>query len=325
MGFIKTGSTLLDNTIGGGWALGRMSNIIGDKSTGKTLLAIEACSNFSRQFPEGKIFYRESEAAFDMQFAAGLGMPVDKIDFLPDPREPNKGDFLTVEDLSRDVDVITKKYADRKTPILYVTDSVDALSDEGEQKLEVGEGSYNTGKAKMLSQFFRQRVRPINDCRMHLMFISQIRDNIGVTFGKKYTRSGGHALDFYASQVIYLAHKGFIKRTSKGVERPVGVDIRVKCEKNKICTPYRECEIPIMFGYGIDDLRSCIEWLYDVKQLDRVIDNPVKGSETKYLSESAKLGNDEYFKRVEQVSRITAEVWKEIEEGFAPVRRKYGD
>src|SRR5271166_4934530 len=95
--FIASGCKVFDCALGGGWPLGRISNIVGDKSSGKTLIAIEACANFSRQFPNGQIYYRESEAAFDTGYAQALGMPEEKVDFGDD-------EFITVEDLFEDME-----------------------------------------------------------------------------------------------------------------------------------------------------------------------------------------------------------------------------
>ena len=82
--YIPTGCSLLDCVLGGGWARRRISNIVGDKSVGKSLLAIEACANFAQLEPKGKIFYREAEAAFDEPYAEGLGLPLKRVDFGPE-------------------------------------------------------------------------------------------------------------------------------------------------------------------------------------------------------------------------------------------------
>src|SRR5262245_13229029 len=88
--FISSGCTVLDCVLGGGWPLGRISNIVGDRSTSKTGLVMEACSNFAIKYPKGRILYREAEAAFDVNYAASMGMPVDRVEFAP----PDK--FFTV-------------------------------------------------------------------------------------------------------------------------------------------------------------------------------------------------------------------------------------
>src|ERR1019366_4415396 len=91
-------------------------------------------------------------------------------------------------------------------PGLYILDSLDALSDRAELERKIDEPSFGAGKAKQMSQLFRRLIRKINKTDVAVIIISQIRDNIGVRFGDKTTRSGGHALDFYASQVLKLAH-----------------------------------------------------------------------------------------------------------------------
>src|ERR1700693_4541560 len=93
--FIPSGSKLLDCVLGGGWPLGRVANVVGDKSTGKTLIAIEACSSFAQRFPKGLMWYREAEAAFDMDYAEALGMPTKRIKF--------RDDMETVEDFFDDL------------------------------------------------------------------------------------------------------------------------------------------------------------------------------------------------------------------------------
>src|SRR5215813_4004785 len=80
--FIPSGAAVLDCTLGGGWPLSRISNIVGDESTGKTLMAIEACANFAQMYEKVNIYYRESESAFDEPYAEALGMPVDRVQFI---------------------------------------------------------------------------------------------------------------------------------------------------------------------------------------------------------------------------------------------------
>src|SRR5260370_36692879 len=91
--FVKSGCTLLDCALGGGWVLGRVVNIVGDKSTAKTALAVEALTNFVRDYPDGKAAYRDAEAAFDQGYSEAMGLPLEKVDF-GDPDKP----LLTMEE-----------------------------------------------------------------------------------------------------------------------------------------------------------------------------------------------------------------------------------
>lgn len=310
--FIPSGSTLLDLSLGGGWCEGRICNVIGDKSAGKTLHAIEASANFSIKYPKGKVRYRECESAFDTQYAAALGMPVDRVDF----GEP----FDTVEDLFEDLQKVVK---DSKIPTLYIVDSLDALSDRGEMERSMDEGSYGTAKAKLMSQLFRRLVRDMDRARLTLMVISQIRSKIGVTFGETTTRSGGRALDFFSSQNMKLAQLGSIYKTVSGQKRSVGINIKSKCTKNKVSIPFREVEYPILFGYGIDDVTSCLEWLKDVGALKEAGLGPTEiKSYAKNLIEGPR---SQYENEMREVREIVSRKWYELERKLLPTRSKYGE
>lgn len=309
--FIGSGCTTLDLALGGGWAEGRIGNIVGDKSSGKTLLCIEAAANFGLKYDNGRILYRECESAFDQGYAQALGMPVDRVEF--------DTPFETVEDLFEDLHSVVNKH---KTPTLYIVDSLDALSDRAEMKRDMDEGSYGTQKAKMMSQLFRRLVRKMSDSNVTVLIVSQVRTNIGATFGNSTTRSGGRALDFYASQVLYLRHMKTVKRTKSGVERPVGIDIRAKVSKNKIGLPYREVPFHISFGYGVDDIQACVNWLKAVGSLKEA-GIPATGL-ARYVKQFHDLPDDEFESRLEDIHDIVKRRWYEIEESFMPRRSKYG-
>ena len=325
--FISSGSVLLDCVLGGGYPLGRIVNIIGDKAVGKTLLAIEACANFMAKFPDGKIWYNESEAAFDPKYAAALGMP------MPDgERVILLQDCLTVEDFFDDLKDRVDNLGDE--PGLYILDSLDALSDRKEMSRDMDEGSYGVQKAKLLSQLFRRLSTQVGEKNVLILIISQIRDNIGVTFGKKTTRSGGRALDFYCTQIIELNQIGKEERTVKSIKRTIGVRVRAKCSKNKVGPPFRECEFPLTFGFGIDGLTADLEFLIDGGLEDSIPDlvwdslGNSKHSGTKQAlaamrKKASNLGTVEYKKVLRSLDKAVVRVWRQIEEDFAPSRRKY--
>lgn len=310
--FIHTGCHLLNCVLGGGYPLGRVVNIVGDKSTGKTLLAIEACANFKRQYPNGIIFYNEAEAAFDEGYAEALGMPVNDIEF--------SEDCFTVEDVFEELEHVLKT-TDDKTPGLYILDSLDALSDRAEQKRDIDEGTYGAQKAKKMSELFRRLVKDLGKKNICTMVISQVRDDIGATFGRKVKRSGGRAMDFYASQVLYLAHLGYIHKTRRKIKRPVGVKIKAKCDKNKVSMPFRECEFQIRFGFGVDDVRASVDWL---KEIGRLQDANLKESELKeFLAETDQMDGPAYMQRANELGEIVKTIWYDTESDFIEQRRKY--
>ena len=251
--FIPSGCKTLDLALGGGWARRRISNIVGDSSSGKTLLAIEASANFNIVEPKGIIRYREAESAFDQGYAAALGFPVNKVDF----GEP----IDTIEDMFEDLERVLKG---AKGPELYIVDSLDALSDRSEMDRSMDQGSFGAEKAKKLSQLFRRLVRDLANKDVTVMIVSQVRDKIGVMFGRKWTRAGGRALGFYASQVLVLSQIKKIPKTISKVERIIGIQVKAQVDKNKVGMAYREAEFPILFGYGISDFDACVEYMKKV-------------------------------------------------------------
>lgn len=313
--FISSGCKTLDLALGGGWARGRVANIVGDKSTGKTLLCIESSANFVATEKKGKVRYREAESAFDKGYAKALGMPVDRIDF-GEPME-------TVEDLFEDLQRIVKG---ARGPELVIVDSLDALSDRDEMDRDLDKGSYGMGKPKMMSKLFRQLVRQLEEKDVTLIIVSQVRDKINAMFGRKTTRSGGRALDFYASQVLYLAHIKTLQRVSQGTKRPAGVVVRGKLDKNKIALPFREAEFPIMFGWGIDDIAASMFWLKEVKAL-KTADFAANLSEKEIRSHSRSYMDgdvEEYREELTRLHEIVEKKWYAIEKGLLPLRSKYG-
>jgi recombination protein RecA len=311
--FIPSGCRLLDCVLGGGWALGRVANIVGDKSSGKTLLAIEAMSNMAKTYPKARICYRETESAFEKNYAAALGLPLSKVDF------GKKGQFETVEDLFEDLTGELERLENSNRPGLYILDSLDALSDREEMKRKIDKGSFGLEKQKLIGRLFRQKVRKIESARICFFVINQVRDKIGVMFGDKYTRTGGKALDFYASQALWLSHIAQITEEFRGQKRVTGVRIKAKAKKNKIGLAHRECEFVIRFGFGIDDLQASVEFLHNVKRLS-VLTKEKPGD---FLTDMDEATDAEYTSMVQQAGDLAEQEWRTIERSFLPNRSKY--
>jgi recombination protein RecA len=315
--FLPSGSVLLDLVLGGGYGIGRIANIVGDRSSGKTLLAIEACANFAMRFGPDRIRYAEAEAAFDMEYAAALGMP-------PSVRPSEPGEIPTVEALYRDLAEFLERQ-DGQTPCLYVLDSLDALSDEAEVARGFGDATYGTGKAKAMSELFRRLTADIRDKKCLFLVISQIRDNIGVTFGETKKRAGGRALDFYASQVIWLAEIKKIQREISGVKRTVGIQVQAKNKKNKMGKPFRDAKFTLMFGYGIDDEISMLDWLGEYKAEQYLKDVGSAFMEMRRSITKARAGRDREALREFHATlrRATEQHWNMVEEALEPPMGKY--
>ena len=326
--FFSTGSTLLNKVIGGGWALGRIFNLVGDRSTGKTLVAIESFANFERTFTAGCMMrYAEAESAFDDIFAEQLGFP-------KSVERPTQL-LLTVEDFRDDFDAFVERCAKAKVPGLYILDSLDALSDDAEvaafekgEKKEDGsdKGSYGTGKAKKLTQMFRLLVKKAGRNNVTLGIISQIRDRIGVTFGETKMLTGGHALDFYASQIVWLAETSKIKRQALGMERMVGIELEAYCKKCKVGYPFRRAPLDLMFGYGLDDEISMLKWLKTLGSLGKTTDENNKQFEVVKKQIEVARKNQSYAELdmlQTQLQVETIRIWDEIDTRLAPTIRKY--
>lgn len=320
--FSPSGCTLLDCALGGGWAMNRILNLVGDKSTGKTLLALEALANFGRAHEGSRLFYCELEAAFDEHYARTLQFPLERL-----TREGfgdgAKRKIESLEELlNRLEELIAEQGSKPKVPALYVIDSLDALAHAQELKKDIGDDGWNTRKALLLSEFFRKRNRAISSARVTLMFVSQVRDNIGVFFGEKHKRNGGKALDFYATHVVWLATGQAIDRQRRGVTRSVGILTSAKVKKNKVALPYRTVKFPLYFGFGIEDLEANVWFLLETKAWGEV--GLKSAADLEAVGKSAWHMTDEDYARWREVTAQAArKVWAEVEAEFAPVRKKY--
>ena len=336
--FISSGCQVLDCTLGGGVAESRVLNIVGNKSAGKTLLAIEISANYYIKYGDtADIIYHETEAAFDKPYAEALGMPIEAIDFRgeDDPKNDN-----TVEYWYEQLDDQLDKMIKSKRKALWITDSLDAMTDRAELGRAIDEGSYGGNKAKKMSELFRRLVVKMGKADLTLVIVSQIRDKIGATYGKKTMRSGGKALDFYASQVIWITEIGKLTKTFRKQKRKYGVRVKVNCEKNKVGLPFRECEYPIIFGYGIDDGQASLDFLTSVDALEdsdafcntfdeleaEAKKKKKKGkvdSKQVVAALSRRIKEEGDKEALEEINKTTKAVWKEIEIGFLPKGKKY--
>lgn len=289
---IHSGSTLLNlaltGSVKGGWKLGRISNIIGDRSSGKTLLGIEAATLFIHNPPDGikpRVVYYEAEAAFDQDYAASLGMPVESIDF-------RQGE--TIEELFSSLQGVIEDSKEGEGT-LVILDSLDAITSAADIKKDFGKQDYDR-KAQKLSELFRKLVRSFETANIHLMVISQVRENISnLPFAPKYKRSGGKALDFYCTHIVWLAEVGKLK--SAKTEKIYGIDIEAKVTKNKVSKPYRNVRMPIIFEYGVDNIDSMLRFCADLKIPSEYRINKMTGGY--YLYDDQKLRLNEMVIHIE--------------------------
>jgi recombination protein RecA len=261
--------------------------------------------------PDATVWYRDVEAAFDSGYMLRLGIPADKFDY---------GDSVyCVEDVFEEI----TKLIEAEKRGLYVIDSLDALSDHAEMKRDMDEGTYGADKPKLLSQLFRRLNGKMSRSGITVLVVSQVRDNIGVVFGERHTRSGGKALDFYASQIVWLSQIRQLKRVIRKVERPIGIEVKAKVKKNKVGPPFREATFPILFDYGVEDVIAAIQWLQSVNAVEEA---GLTADDCKALSTFRAIGaldSDKYNCWRITVSKAVEKIWARIEKEFIPTRRKY--
>lgn len=282
--FIGSGCTWLNCALSGrgtrgGWARARIANIVGDRSSGKTVLALEACFRYfqtikkyeSKIWPKVKRFdivYNNAESVMDFDINTMYGERFNKkVNWI---RSPNVEHFG--RDYARRVDQLTSGHA-----LLYVVDtldflkskkSIDRFQDSIDDDAEV-KGTYDTEKQRFLSNFFAHTSEYLlqNEKDATLIIISQVRKKIGQIFGKQDMRTGGKAFDHAIHQEAWIRQIKRLPMTRKGERRIYGIETAVKIEKNKCAKPFREANFKIIFDYGVDNLASMIDYLYGNKQI----------------------------------------------------------
>ena len=237
---IPTGSLALDNALGvGGVPRGRIIEIYGPESSGKTTLATHIISEAQKL--GGACAFIDAEHAFDPNYARDLGVDVDELLI----SQPDTGEqALNIADTlvrSGALDVV-------------VIDSVAALVPQAELEGDMGDTHVGL-QARLMSQALRKLAGNINRTKTSLIFINQIRMKIGVMFGNPETTSGGRALKFYCSVRLDIRRIGAVKDGSD----VIGNKTRVRVKKNKVAPPFKEAEFEIIYGEGISSLGELID------------------------------------------------------------------
>jgi len=285
---ISSGALTLDLALGGGLPKGRVIEIYGPESSGKTTLALHAVAEVQKA--GGVAAYVDAEHALDPTYAAALGVDIDNL--LVSQPDSGESALEIVDQLVRSaaVDVV-------------VIDSVAALVPRAEIEGEMGDAHVGL-QARLMSQALRKITGNIGKSGCTVIFINQLRLKIGVTYGNPEVTTGGNALKFYASVRLDIRR---IQTLKKGTEE-FGNRVKVKVAKNKVAPPFRIAEFDIIFGSGISTIGCVVDLAEETGVLVR------KGAWYSYNGENISQGRDNAIKYLEENSEVAQEVQRQVRE-----------
>jgi len=286
---ISTGALTLDLALGGGFPKGRIIEIYGPESSGKTTLALHALAEVQKA--GGVAAFVDAEHALDPVYATAVGVDIENLLVA----QPDTGETALeiVDQLVRSsvVDVI-------------VVDSVAALVPRAEIEGEMGDNQMGL-QARLMSKALRKIAGNIGRSGCVVIFLNQLRQKIGVTYGSPEVTTGGNALKFYASVRLDIRR---IQTLKKGTEGEYGIRAKVKVAKNKVAPPFRIAEFDILFGSGI----SQVGCLVDLAERTDVIVR--KGAWYSYNGENIAQGRDNAMKYLEERPELMVDVEKQVRE-----------
>ena len=290
---ISTGSISLDLATGvGGYPRGRIIEIYGPESSGKTTLTLHAIAE--AQKAGGKAAFIDAEHALDPVYAKNLGVDVDEL-------------LVSQPDTGEQALEICEMLARSGAIDLIVIDSVAALVPKAEIQGEMGDSHVGL-HARLMSQALRKIAGPVNKTNTCVIFINQLREKIGVMFGNPETTTGGRALKFYASMRLDVRKIETLKRG----DEMLGNRTRVKIVKNKVAPPFKKSEFDIMYGTGISLAGDVLDTAVEAKIVDKA------GSWYSYNGERIGQGRENVKDYLQSHEEMLEEIRKKVMDQFKP-------
>ena len=287
---IPSGSLLIDEAIGvGGYPKGRIIEIFGPESSGKTTLALHAIAECQKN--GGRAAFIDAEHAIDPVYAKNLGVDINEL-------------ILSQPDNGEQALEIVEMLANSGGVNLIIVDSVAALVPQAELDGEMGDSSVGL-QARLMSKAMRKIAGILNKKECAVIFINQLREKVGVMYGNPETTSGGRALKFYASVRIDIRRTEAIKQGAD----IIGNTCRVKIVKNKVSPPFKQCEIDIIYGQGISKEGEILDRAVELGLIKK------SGSWFEYNGNKIAQGRDAAKLYIKENEDIAAELLEKIKSG----------
>ena len=283
---ISSGALTLDLALGGGLPKGRVVEIYGPESSGKTTVALHAVAEVQKE--GGIAAYVDAEHALDPTYAAALGVDIENL--LISQPDTGESALEIVDQLVRSaaVDIV-------------VIDSVAALVPRAEIEGDMGDTHVGL-QARLMSQALRKITGNIGKSGCTVMFINQLRMKIGVSYGNPETTTGGNALKYYSSVRLDIRR---IQTLKKGTEE-FGIRVKVKVAKNKVAPPFRIAEFDVIFGKGISTLGCIVDLAEETSVINR------KGAWYSYNGDNISQGRDNAIKYLEEKPEMLEEIRRHV-------------
>ena len=295
---IPSGSILLDEALGvGGYPKGRIIEIYGPESSGKTTLALHAIAECQKK--GGIAAFIDAEHALDPTYAKNLGVNIDDL-------------WISQPDNGEQALEITERLVRSGAIDIIVVDSVAALTPQAEIEGDMGDSHVGL-QARLMSQALRKLTGILAKSNTTIIFINQIRMKIGVMFGNPETTTGGNALKFYASVRMDVRR---IESIGKNQDKLTGNRVRVKIVKNKVAPPFKKCEIDLMFGTGISKLGSLLDAAIKCNLIEKA------GAWYSYKGEKIGQGRDKTLEYLQNNVDFQNELDTEVREMLFPKKEK---